>query len=508
MMRKFFNSTLLGCFLISYLVACGGSTGSGSQPIQATSTVLLGTVATGAPLTNATISALCNLGGAPVTGTTNPDGKYMFSLPTTCKAPYFLKASGIDNTVMLKSPITLYGFADSPANINITPFTDIAARIATSGDPGAAYSAVGSGNKKNADYWNTASVSDARSKLSVLLGRLGLTSNGLTDLLHQPFEAKSGDKLNDLLAVFDSKRNGTSLAVLAELVANNGGSPEREPWNALFPAGVSTISIDAMNCQLDFFYEGFVAQNQSISTSVVIKMNRSKSNFSVEILPSPSTTTTTLAVLKVGLAPGVDESRFAISSRKIIDSKLNIFAGSYIYAPVNNTSLDISGKGLVYQDITQSVTKKLVCNQLSKSFGDDDIPNFHPQARIASYLANTPSLAITSEVATPRGCEEFNFQTPLPSSLPFSNIGTRTIAYTFSYAISPIGDVIFDNAKFPFNLEEKVTNAYNYTEAEFFNAAGQSYRSFIYMIPNNRNNGVTMKRDFAANAPPFTHSCY
>jgi hypothetical protein len=434
------------------LAACSdsGEVGNVATTPVTTPTPVAGTVATGAPLANASVSLLCNAGGTPVTATTNAAGKYTGTLPVGCAGPYIFKATGVESTVTPTAAITLYGFADSRNNINITPITDIAARVVTTGDPAAAYAAVAGGSKKVADYWNAAAGADARAKLTSLMAQMNISIAGLADLLHQPFNATAGDALDNVLEAIKLERGGVSLAALAELVAKNGGTAEDKPWTVLFPKGSNTLSLTATDCVANLINANFEPDLTNTVSITAITITRGVSTVSISIVPNASETTLTFTKIVVGSAAtsnsdfgfrvdnrtttfaspsfsssnGVVQSRASFTSSDTLD-KQTFSAGDSVNTPYSATTL--------------------ICRNFSKPLLSSALNNFYPQARLASFVASTPTQTVTSTINDPAGC-----------SYPVASI-------TYTYSLSKLGDFKINTTTVPsgwLNLAEFRTGYY------------------------------------------------
>jgi hypothetical protein len=232
------------------LAGCGGGNSVGDSAVvpppgepgapDAPPLAISGTAATGAPLAAATVSLLCASGGAPVTATTNAEGKYSMSVPATCTGPYMLKVEG--------GGMTLYAFADGAGNINITPLTHLAAGIATGNNTAAEYDAVKNQLKTVGALWTVAISQDALARLAAKLEAMDIDTAGLGDFLHGAFEAKPGNDIDDILEWIKELQDGLPLDSIVEQLAASGGAPGNKPWLTLFPAGKTSVAVVGSSC--------------------------------------------------------------------------------------------------------------------------------------------------------------------------------------------------------------------------------------------------------------------
>lgn len=524
---KILKKNFLGaaCVLTTVLLtACGGG-GSGAVAD------VFGTAATGAPLADATVSLLCANGGSATTATTSAAGKYGMTLPAACAAPYFLKATGTDTTITPPASITLYAIADAKGNINITPLTDLAAGFATGGNTAAEYAAVLAASKTTSSLWSSTSAADAKAQLQALLSKLGISTAGITDLLNQAFEAQAGDKLDDLLEALKSKRGGVSLEALVESETSNGGSPGKQPWKTLFPAGASTLTFTASDCTASTTESGEQATLNFLEvTSAVITLTKGTSTVSLAVVPkkldgADSASAPEFTAVTVGAATG-GGSNFQL---RAIDGGsgyvLPIFSASdangnqnvsFGYAPLmanpaaassqsKDTGLallssqdraasqvSISNSSAARQtfsyeagDTGTSISRSLFCRHVSTPFTSTALNNFHPQARTASIIAGTPTAIVSSAVTTPNGC-------------PLAPSGTYT------YEVTPLGEAFFDGVGLPASwLDRAGANGY-YSELSYFNALGLPASSSVSIVADSfLNKRVQMSRGSAS----FGSSC-
>jgi hypothetical protein len=486
---------LAASILAITLAACSDGSSQSAAPAAAPPTPVAGTAAVGAPLANATVSLLCNAGGTPFTASTNAAGKYSGNLPVGCAAPYIYKATGTDPTASPTASITLYGFADAPANINITPLTDIAARYVTANDPAAAYAAVAAGSKKVADYWNATAAANAKANLLTVLSNLGLSASaaGLSDLFQQAFLANGTDPLDKLLDNLKIARGGLSLAALAESMAQNGGTVENKPWNALFPAGVNTISMEGSDCTVNSYsWTSSSSLPQVTGTTAAITLTRSASGVSINVVPNAAATTVTIGLIQTGAATADGFSSFILSSRYSTTTFVNpqfysTQAGTQTSATFE-TNTATNQQGLYANKYSYPAFNNYVnCKVVSKPFVRSALPSFQPQARLASFIAGSPTQAISSALINPTGCRDY------------SSSGTYT------YTVSALGDIKFNNTSLPSNwLDSGAFPEASYSEGISFDQNGLSSSSMS--IQENYARGIYLDRSIQP-SPRFNQYC-
>jgi hypothetical protein len=492
---------LAASILAITVAACSDGSSQSAAPAAAPPTPVAGTAAVGAPLANATVSLLCNAGGTPFTASTNAAGKYSGNLPVGCAAPYIYKATGTDPSASPTASITLYGFADAPANINITPLTDIAARYVTANDPAAAYAAVAAGSKKVADYWNATAAANAKANMLTVLGNLGLSASaaGLSDLFQQAFLANGTDPLDKLLDNLKIARGGLSLAALAESMAQNGGTVENKPWNALFPAGVNTISMEGSDCTVNSYsWTSGSSLPQVTGTTAAITLTRSASGVSINVVPNAAATTVTMGLIQTGAATAAGEySGFSLSSRYSTTTFVNPQFYSYQAGTQTSAYFDTNTatnqQGLYASKSSYPAFSNSVgCNVVSKPFVRSALPSFQPQARLASFIAGSPTQVVSSALNNPAGCYDYSSS---------SSSSSRT----YTYAVSALGDIKFNNTSLPSNwLDSGAFPSAYYSEYVNFDQNGLSDSGIE--IRENNFRGMYLDRSIQP-SPRFNQYC-
>lgn len=200
------------------LAACGG----GVNPGPATTGVLSGTAATGAPITAARVDVTC-AAGVPLSATTSAIGNYEVALQGQT-LPCKLKVSGGS----LAAGVAYHSVALQSGTVNLTPLTDLVVARMAGGAPSAWFSAIATADfqKLTADAVNTA--------LGAITTGLGLaTPLGGKNPMTAGFEAKTTDPLDKVLEAI--KAAAPSHATL--LTAAQGAS-----WSTLAQTYVAAIN--------------------------------------------------------------------------------------------------------------------------------------------------------------------------------------------------------------------------------------------------------------------------
>ena len=517
--------------LLALLAACAGGDDltTPASPLVSNTTKttttadisIEGTAAVGAPLANAKVSILCNSGAVGKETNSDTAGKYSTTVTSACLAPYMLKVTGVDTSTTPTSTITLFAFADKAGNINVTPLTDIAAKFATNNDPQGEYDAVLKQIKTTESLWGTSTKAAAQDNLKKVLDKLGVTTTiALGDLLHGAFDAKLGDKTDDILEKLKKERGGVSLKDLVEQIANRGGNTltatERKPWLAFFPQQKS-FTLTATGCSGNY-------QNGQPNAA---RIETSLSNASVTA--TFALTTTGFKVSAVISQAGSDVPRL-IALNSAAPSDFVFSTGTFTVNAFNNVlnfnanrgnsmdSISVSSNRFKSQDLdavavtTQTFTigvsasgsgqasAYINCASSLPTITAASRPDFSIPARIAS-LAGTAT-SITSPVTGLEGkgsiCQGF--------------IGTTDRSSTFTYAVSPAtGDVKFNGKSLAANWF--LSQGARYSEEHYFDTVNnRDNRSVITL--NSRLAGdvssapfgdIYMNRAFEGNT--LVHTC-
>ena len=136
-MRRYFLFVVAAC-AAALLIGCGGGGGGDSPPAVQS---LRGTVATGAPVANATITVVDSTGAVVGTGTADADGVYEVTVSVAAVPPLVIKASGIVGD----SVQDLYSVTDTLGTANVSQVTTaVTATLSGSGDPASTFDNAGS----------------------------------------------------------------------------------------------------------------------------------------------------------------------------------------------------------------------------------------------------------------------------------------------------------------------------------------------------------------------------
>lgn len=397
--------TFLAAACAAFLAACGGSDGPPAATPAGTIAVS-GTAATGAPMAGAAISLLCNAGGRAITATAGADGKYTMSLPSDCAAPYMLKAE--------LAGTTLHAFSDAAGNINITPLTDIAAYIAAKGITADEYLAIAEGFKQVSALWSTAKEEEIRMQLLAKLGSAGVQLAGVDDFLHSPFDALSGNRIDDALERLKELLGTVPLSSVGAQFVNAGGSPVDKPWLTLFKPGVTSRTLVASNCAFDDG-EGPVGTGPA---TVTFTLSGDKLLVSVAATGAPEAPT---------LEIGGEGTRFGLFYPGGTEPgrKVGITAGSGM---LSLTSFDPEMGGpfsLPALAFGAPSGGTLYCATLATGITADSLHAFDIPARVSSVMGT--STGVTSPA---QGCA-------IPNS-----------EQTYTYAVSPFGELKLNDQSF------------------------------------------------------------
>jgi hypothetical protein len=481
--------------LLGLLAACSGGDGlvstspstvfvptpSVAGPSGATPTVadiaISGTAAVGAPLANAKVSILCNSGAVGKETQADSTGKYSTTVTSACIAPYMLKVTGVDTSTTPTATITLYAFADKAGNINITPLTDIAAKFATNNDPDGEYEAVLKQIKTTDSLWGTSTKAAAQANLQKVLDKLGVTSSiALDDLLHGKFDAKLGDKTDDLLEKLKTQRGGVPLKDLVEQIANRGGNTltatERKPWLAFFPQQKS-FTLTASGCSGEYRNSldgpGFIQTNLS-NASVTATFSLTTTGFKVSAVISqavsvleniaqataveestPAKTTYTTKALNNIAAPDFvfATGRFDV---KAFNNLLGFNAESSVKPDALRVGFDLTGVlNAAAPAVTQANTSPSAVTSQIFSLLAESKDGSRAYLKCASALpaitaASRPDFSIPARIASLAGTATSITSPVSGDNMCIGDFATTPQSGTFTYAVSPsTGDVKFNS---------------------------------------------------------------
>jgi hypothetical protein len=375
------------------LAGCGG--GSGKAPDISVS----GTAATGAPMAGAAISLLCN-GGQEHKAVAGANGKYLMMLPFDCAAPYMLKAE-LDGK-------TLYAYSDDAGNINITPFTDVAAYIASKGLTAEDYAAITAGFKQVSDMWSAVKQLQIAQDMVAKLASVGLNTPAGMDIFHSLFDAKIGDVLDDLLEAFQQVLGPVPASSFAAQFVNAGGTALDKPWQTLFKPGVSSRTVVGGNCAYDPGNGNIVATGDATVT-----LTSSGSQLLVSIAATGAPQAPAIEVGGEGTYFGLFYPGGSEPGRKV-----GVTAGS---GPVSLIVFDPAVAGplsLPAVGFSVSGGASLYCSTLVEGIATGSLHEFDIPSRVSAVIGTA-----TNIVSPPEGCD-------IPNTNPVQ---------TYTYAVSPVG---------------------------------------------------------------------
>ncbi|HSD36707.1 MAG TPA: hypothetical protein VLC92_04320 [Rhodocyclaceae bacterium] len=197
------SSSVAASSAASSSVAASSAASSGASSSVAT-VKLSGTAATGAPVVSGNVSVKCGAAAA-VTTTTGTNGAWSADVGNQPAYPCLVAVTGGS----LAAGTTLYGYATSATNVNVTPLTSLIGAYATNAANGAPITQA----------MLNAAVTKA-SDLLVAAGLGALPSNPLT----ATFSPKAGDPYDDYLEALMATlaKQSISLAKLVDEVTKQG----------------------------------------------------------------------------------------------------------------------------------------------------------------------------------------------------------------------------------------------------------------------------------------------
>jgi hypothetical protein len=533
--RSFAASLSVG--LLAALAACTDGSTVATAPAAATAIAVTGTAAVGAPLANATVSLLCGKGGKATNATTSAQGTYTMSLGSDCVAPYFLKVTGVEvvsTPPTVTASVTLYAFADAAGNINITPLTHIAASVAAGGDPDALYAAVEKESKTVAATWNATSKKDASDKLTAKLKDLGLDGDAakITDLLQGKFKADGVDPLDALLDKLKKARGGVPLSSLVESLVQAGGQPGTQPWNVLFPAGATSVTLVGTGCTYESpnpgytpgFYSpppasmyfppvGFQTLSTNLAGTATVTLTKGTSSLNIS-----ATSGTTLFTVSPFAAGGSAGGQFSFSlgggqsEVRSVEARAGDERTGFNYfnesdgpsrpaAAVLDTVIPVDGARKTFSVSWPSATPTAYAS--TNTLNCQTLTPFNPgkfdlSARVATVLKGITS-TVASSTAQP--CQSQTY-------VLMGTSGSYSQG-TYSYSVSPIGEVKFNGTSLSSSFPSGATNVYS--EYSYFTSTGVLDNAQVSIaLDNNSNASLFLDRTYGApdrKPASFNHYC-
>ncbi|MFZ4550710.1 MAG: MbnP family copper-binding protein [Aquabacterium sp.] len=192
------------------LVACGGGGSSDTR------TGVTGTVAVGAQVVGASVTAKCVSGGTTAAVTTDANGDFSLNL-VNVTAPCLIEASG--GTVNgVPNTQKLHGYLDSAGRANVNPLTELALAKAAGQDPAEVFSG---GLSRTVAGTIADGLSGAKTWVNAQVTALGITPP-TADIIKGAFVVGDDtDKVLDHLGEATSSSEGKSLSDLVTAAANN-----------------------------------------------------------------------------------------------------------------------------------------------------------------------------------------------------------------------------------------------------------------------------------------------
>lgn len=204
--------------ITAVLTGCGGG-GSTATNVQSTPVIINGLAAAGAPIVG-TVTAKDSKGVTFGPTTIDPTGTFSLTV-TNGSAPFVLRASGVSGgTGVAAIYHTVVPSSTIPANVNITPLTEIVVAQSSNLSPASLYSGC---TATNCSLPNSTQVSNAETVLTGSLGNLlsqfNINTSGL-NLLTTTFVAGPVSTQSPIDVLLDAITIQPTTAASFEIVAN------------------------------------------------------------------------------------------------------------------------------------------------------------------------------------------------------------------------------------------------------------------------------------------------
>jgi hypothetical protein len=252
----------------------------------------------------------------------------------------------------------------------------------------------------------------------------------------------------------------------AAVASVDAGSAESQPWKAVFN-GASSLTFNAIGC----------SGPEGSTETAVITLTRGTNTFVASI---------TSGSVTVGPMTFGDESAYYYYSLGV---------GTGTSTSVNLQAYTNSHRFEFYTDSTGPQTIRfgsnfdvIYCSQVTNPLTRAQL-SLQPQARLASFLAGSPTAVVSSADSAPDGCYVS---------------GGRT----HTYAISPQGVVQIDGQTLAANWLDTV-NSTNASYSEYiYNYPPSAYRDAgIYFSVDSEYRGVYVERTIYGPSTEFNHYC-
>jgi hypothetical protein len=253
----------------------------------------------------------------------------------------------------------------------------------------------------------------------------------------------------------------------ADVAAVDAGAADNQPWKAVFN-GSSSLTFNATGC----------SGPAGSTDTAVVTLTRGTNTF-VASITSGSVTLGPYTI-------GDDNTRW--------DYGLSVGTGTStrvdLYASLNNVyfsmyNFDGQSQNVYFND---SVAGYIGCGQVTNPLTRAQL-NLQPQARLASFLAGTPTGVVSSVDSAPGGCY-------------MSGGGTYT------YAISPQGVTQIDGVTLAANWLDTVNDSRTHYSENASNISPTLRYSYINFVIDSAYRGVYLIRDISSSTQSqFAHDC-
>jgi hypothetical protein len=270
-----------------------------------------------------------------------------------------------------------------------------------------------------------------------------------------------------LTALLVACGGGSGSGGSAAIASVDAGAADNQPWKAVFN-GASSLSFNATGCS------GSVGSTET----AVFTLTRGTNTFVASI---------TSGTLTVGPFTVGDNSVFWSYSLLV---GTGTSTSVDLYASISNREFGLSNSNGQSQNVYLNdnlAESSISCAQVTNPLTRAQL-GLQPQARLASFLAGSPTNVVTSADVAPTGC---NLS---------SGIGTHT------YAISAQGVVQFDQQTLAANWLDTLNDA----RAFYYESAGgyatdYQYSDIVLAVSGGRS--VRLSRFFDGESSSFSHRC-
>lgn len=266
----------------------------------------------------------------------------------------------------------------------------------------------------------------------------------------------------------------------------DAGSPERQPWRTLFATGSDTRALTGTGCFI---------------TSPSIEPSDAASTVTFTLTLGTSSFTVTAAVGTASYAASFDPR---VSSTQPALYGLNALGGTSTLVNILVFDLEsalflvnVSSSDATQQRINFAVnvdgagTVRINCASVDSPITKASLNNFAPQERIASFLAGTPTGTVSSALTVDGSC---------------ALSGGSGDTYTYTYAVSPQGQIQIDGTTLPTNWLDSVATSQGYY-SEILVRQGDAYLAAVAAKMDGPGRGFDMVRQSVGADSVFDQGC-